>query len=112
VSSFQLEPLLRALAAEFARRDMKQHVELLRRFYADHRARQPKPPWTEDMVIGWLVMLQIPPFENAMTVLGRGAPCPQCRKNEGQPHVTCVFPGGRVRECKGCGAQWLEVEGE
>jgi hypothetical protein len=115
--SFQLEPLLRQLAAEFARRDMKQHLELLRAFYRDHRARQraahaqPRPPWTENMILEWLLILQIPPFEHVLPTLTRGAPCPSCRKNEGLPYVACVFPGGRVRECRGCGGRWLGAEG-
>lgn len=116
---FQLEPLLRALAREFERRrDMRTHLASLRAFYADHRARQraaqreKQPPWTENNVIEWLMTFRIPPFEYAMPVLGRGAACPGCEKHEGQPHVVGVRPGGRTRECKGCGTRWLEEVGE
>lgn len=116
--SFQLEPLLRQLAREFKRCDMRQHLELLRAVYADHRARkraanrEKQPPWTEDLIIEWLMTFRIPPFEYAMPVLGRGVACPGCGKHEGVPAVVAVYPGGRTRECKakGCGARWLEEE--
>lgn len=116
MSSFQLEPLLRQLAAEFERRGMREHVELLRGYYVDHRARQraaraqKRPPWTEDLVLEWLMILRIPPFEHILPVLERGVPCPGCQKHEGLPYVACVFPGGCVRECRGCGGRWLEGE--
>jgi hypothetical protein len=114
--SFQLEPLLRLLADEFRRRDMRDHLRLLRAFYVDHRARtraanrEKLPPWTEDNVIEWLMTFRIPPFEYAMPVLGRGAACPGCGKYEGQRYVVGVRPGGRTCECKACGARWLEEE--
>ena len=116
--SLQLEPLLRQLAAEFARRGMDEHVAQLRAYYADHRARQraarkqKHPSWTEDLVLEWLMILRVPPFDHILPVLERGVPCPACRKHEGQPYVACVFRGGCVRECRGCGARWLEVERE
>ena len=115
VSTFDFAKLIVQLAAEFKRRDMRAHVALLRPYYRSFQERrraalrEPKPPWTEELVIEWLCILQIPPFENVLPTLATGARACGCDVKEvGLAMISCVYPGGRVRECKGCGARWLE----
>lgn len=117
MSSFDLDKLVLALAAELKRRDMRAHLDELRPYYRDLRARrlaamrEKQPPWTEEMVFEWLCILQVPPFENVLPLFARGVqPCSCLTRDVGLPHVACVFPGGRVRECKGCEVRWLERE--
>ena len=114
--SLDLDKLAVALADEFKRRDMRKHLDLLRAWYRGFRQRkhaalwQKEPPWTEEMVIGWLCNFGIPPFEAVLPVLARGVRACACNvKEAGMPAVACVFPpNGCVRECNGCGARWLE----
>jgi hypothetical protein len=52
------------------------------------------------------------PFENVLPTLDPGERACGCTtKDVGLPMIACVFPGGRLRECKGCAARWLEKEG-
>jgi hypothetical protein len=117
VTSLDFEKLILALAAELKRRELHEHVEQLRPYYrgfpARRRAamREQKPPWTEEFVLEWLCILGVPPFDHVVPTLGRGVRACACTTAEvGLPMIACVFPGGRLRECKGCGARWLERE--
>lgn len=116
VLDFELEPLLRALAAEFARRDMQDHLRLLRVFYARYRAEtkrsalSPKPSWEIDTVLEWLAVFRLPPLEHVYQELDHGAPCPRCATT-GDP-MTAVFTRAAVRgttvlQCLGCGERWV-----
>ena len=118
MSSLDLDKLVLALAAEFQRRGMPAQLDLLRPYYRDFRARklaalrEKRPPWTEEMVLEWLCILKVPPFENVLPTLGAGERACGCNtKDVGLPMIACVFPGGRLRECKGCAVRWLEREG-
>lgn len=115
-SRFELERLIVALGREFARRDMQAHLRGLRVFYSALRARRRAqaalnpPPWTEDLVLDWLAIMRIPPFEHHYAVLSRSAPCPTCSGGNasGLDVVNrAVHVGGLVSECKHCGEQWL-----
>ena len=119
VSDFSLEPLVLALAAEFKRRDMRAQLASLRGFFRVYKARkrtlarEARPAWDEDMVITWLCIFRVPPFESAYPVLARGVPCPSCRAEMGDGRratVRCVFPGGTLRACWSCDARWLEID--
>ena len=97
---------------------MRAHLNSLRAYYRWYRARgrwlmgQKRPPWTEEMVITWLMTFRIAPFEDTLPVLGRGAPCPGCRRlaEPHEPGVHSVFPGGAVWYCCKCGAKWLVLD--
>lgn len=100
---------------------MHKHVELLRAWYRDYRARAraalrntKQPPWTEAMVLQWLCLLGIPPFEHVLPVLERGERACACGALEDarSPFVSGVFPpDGCVLQCPNCGVQWLERKG-
>lgn len=114
--SLDLHKLTLALAEQFKQRGMHKHVDELRVWYRGYRSRsiaaqrEKKPPWTEAMVIEWLCILAVPPFENVLPVLARGVRACACTTKEaGLPAVACVFPPkGCVWECSRCGARWVE----
>lgn len=117
--SLDLDPLVLALAEEFRQRGMTGHLDLLRTWYRGFRARkraaarEKHQPWTEEMVLEWLAIFRVSPFDGVYPALARGVPCPECKVSttaQNQPYVACVFPGGAVRECRGCGARWLELD--
>jgi hypothetical protein len=116
VSDVELETLLRALAAEFKRREMTQHLELLRVLYRRYRAAKtraalaPKPVWEIDVVLQWLAMLHIPPFESVFRELPSGAPCPRCTEVKDPMSASftrAAFHGATLLECMRCGQCWL-----
>jgi hypothetical protein len=105
------------LGREFNRRAMTTEVKSLREFYV-RRAREKKanaargrPLWDEDVVLDWLAMLRIPPFEHVYTLRPPNAPCPRCRSSakghEGPNWIRTSFPGGALIQCQGCGERWL-----
>lgn len=119
MSDFSFQPLVLQLADEFKRRDMRDHVALLRAFYRDYLRRkralsgQARPAWDEESVVEWLMIFRVPPFEDVLPVLGRGVPCPQCRVQTNRREKTtirCVFPDGILHQCFGCEARWLELK--
>jgi hypothetical protein len=109
------EALVIALGREFRRRRMTGHLEALRRYYrqrerhklvqalAEHRA------WDENVVIEWLAILRIPPFDNTYVVQSKEASCPRCaaRRNGAEVDYRATFPGGSLRECRVCKTAWL-----
>lgn len=119
MSSLDLDKLVLNLADEFKVRGMRDHLDLLRGWYRDYRGRsraamrERKPPWTEQMVLEWLCILGVPPFESALPTLARGVRACACTQKEaGLPQVACVFPpDGCVWECAKCGARWVERTG-
>ena len=66
------------------------------------------------MVIGWLSLLRIPPFEHVYKVLPRGAPCPNCgATGERAAPATFVhgsWPGGWIEQRRRCETSWLHEE--
>jgi hypothetical protein len=117
MSEFDLMEAVIKLGKEFRRRQMDSHAALLRSFYADLRRRQTgrararAKDWDETMVLRWLALLRIPPFDQVYPVLPRGAPCPTCgaRGERAAPatFVRSVWPGGSLCECRRCGTLWL-----
>jgi hypothetical protein len=117
MAEFDWMALTVRLGREFKRRAMTAQVKALREFYA-RRAQERKanaargrPLWDEDVVLDWLAIFRIPPFERVYTVRPPNAPCPKCRASprghEG-PNWNCTpFPGGELIECLGCGQRWL-----
>jgi hypothetical protein len=117
---FDLLMAAEQLAAEFRARGMDSHLALLRRFYAElrhrrqARARVREKGWDEGMVIGWLGLLRVPPFEHVYPLLPRDARCPRCSA-EGTRAAPATFtksvwPGGSLNECRQCQALWLTDE--
>lgn len=115
---FDWPTLVVRLGKEFDRRGMTDHVKLLRTFYAealqrDRAARRHprRPPWTEGIVLEWMAIFHLPPFESVYPVLARGAPCPQCESAPENVHLTrLVFPGGILTLCRRCQARWVVEE--
>jgi len=92
---------------------MRRHLEHLRCFYRMHRARlgekaalARRGEWEVDMVIGWLGLFGIPPFDHVFGELAQGARCP-CGRTSGYTHSGVSFPGGRVWVCGACTREWL-----
>ena len=115
---FELEPLLRALAAEFARREMEEHLRLLRVFYARYRSEKKRsslarqPSWEIDTVLEWLAVFRIVPFERVYQELSHDAPCPKC--TAASDPLTATFTraavhGTTLLQCLRCGERWLVV---
>jgi hypothetical protein len=116
MADFSLEPILRALAAEFERLGMQHHLEQLRMFYRAHRARkrwlsgQARPPWDVELTLQWACVLRVPPFERVYPVLGDDAPCPQCSAARDALTGTTVrlaWQGGWLMQCQRCDARWI-----
>jgi hypothetical protein len=111
---FRLMTAMVLLGAEFKRRDMTSHLESLRRFYSEHRraerGRRPEE-WSQDLVIEWLCIFHIPPFESIYPVRARASSlCIRCGHNtDRDPSVRAVYPGGTLYYCK-CGARWIVEE--
>lgn len=118
MSGYSLEALILQLAAEFRERKMQSQLDALRAYYRAYRARKqllagdPRPPWTEETVIEWAMTFRLAPFESALPILTRGAPCPACRQitSAQKPPVYRSFPGGTVHYCTSCGTKWLVVD--
>jgi hypothetical protein len=120
VGDFDLMIATVALGAEFRRRGMDSHLGLLRSYYRELRARRlarermGAKGWDESMVVGWLALLRIPPFENVYQVLPRGKPCPKCgavgERAAPATFVRSVWPGGSLCECRRCDARWITEE--
>ncbi len=68
---FDLEPYMVELGHKFQEHDMRRHLEHLRRYYREHRrrahvqaARARGAAWEVDLVLTWLFLFRIPPFEH------------------------------------------------
>ncbi|HMJ14782.1 MAG TPA: hypothetical protein VK524_25395 [Polyangiaceae bacterium] len=118
MSDFSLDPLIRAIAAEFQRHGMDSHLKLLRDYYRGYRAHKrwlsglPRPPWHTELVIEWARIMRLPPFENAYPVLEHGAKCPTCTEKRDpltDVGIRVAWAGGWVIQCRRCGEAWLEL---
>jgi hypothetical protein len=102
------------LGAEFNRRGMMVHLDLLRRFWGTwkkHRAPEPGD-WTWEIVIEWLGMLRIPPLDRVYPMHTRSsAICPECEviSDPGAPTSIEIrrWAGGSMIECQRCRSCWL-----
>lgn len=111
------ENLVIALGREFRRRRMGGHLQALRSYYrrrhrralaealSEHRS------WDENVVLEWLAILRIEPFDRMYAVQEREAPCPACVQKRGvagaEVDYCAVFPGGQLRQCRACKHMWL-----
>jgi hypothetical protein len=120
VSAPRFEELVIALGREFRRRRMNGHVAALRRFYRARRRRATfeelasERSWNEDVVIEWLSIFRIAPFDRIYAVQPKDAPCPRCAKGHAQGadvDYRAIFPGGRLQQCRACKAVWLSSDG-
>lgn len=113
VSWLDVDGLILEVAAKFKQHDMREHLALLRGFYkwrrAETRARlraKPPAPWNVDIVLGWVALWRIPPFDSIYKTLPKGAPCP-CGAGQQAMHCECAWPGGHLLRCRACATTWL-----
>jgi hypothetical protein len=107
------------LGKEFVRRGMNEHRMQLRRFWSrwksgDHERR--KGEWGWELVVEWLCMLRIQPFEKIYPLHPRASSiCPGCEvisEREAPSALPVVtWSGGSLTECRRCGACWLTDSG-
>lgn len=99
---------------------MAGHLNALRRFYRVRKQRAlaqglaDERVWDEDVVLEWLAIFRIPPFDRVYQVRPRGAPCPSCGTGAAQGadvSYRAVFPGGSLTECLACRTVWLVSDG-
>lgn len=108
---------IKSLGQEFGRRRMGPHLQKLRLYYLALRHGLASPAnvvdvhWDEDLVVDWLKVLRLPPYETAYELRPRGSSCTRCAPRPQLQAITQtdrVFPGGAKIRCTLCGATWLE----
>jgi hypothetical protein len=111
---WNFEEAVTGLGAEFSRRGMMEHLELLRRFWGIwKKRRQPRPDdWTWPIVIEWLGMLRIPPLDRIYPLHpGVSSICPECDVISDPEATTALkirrWAGGSMVECQRCKSCWL-----
>jgi len=110
-----------ALGREFVHRGMHVHAAKLRLYYvalrrgwaSSHRSKV-DVHWSEDLVIEWCKILQLPPYQHAYPIRAphsRYSRCKDRSNNEGGSFQTeSTFPGGWKVRCSNCGEVWLVLE--
>lgn len=115
----ELMPLVVRLGGEFQRRGMKDHSQKLRVYFLalkhglDSGAREVRVHWTENLVLEWLRLLRIPPYDRSYAIRPRASRCDKCppdRSSQPAVNTEAVFPGGSKMRCQVCGAVWVEEE--
>lgn len=120
-SRAHLEQLVSRLGAAFRARGMEGHRKSLAVFWLalrkglleQRRDRLLEVRWSEQHVIEWMETLQLPPYERALPVQPKGAPCPACAPEPGQVssrRTELVFDRGARLRCDRCGLRWLELD--
>lgn len=116
MADLDFKAALEQLGREFTRRGMHRHAAKLRVFYAHflRRQRELQPrEWSETIVIEWLRLLRIPPFDTVYAVVPSGTmSCPYCPP-DGEiwdRFVKRVFEGGWLAECRRCARAWVVDE--
>lgn len=117
----ELLKVVGALGREFVHRGMHVHAAKLRLYYvalrrgwaSSHRSKV-DVHWSEDLVIEWCKILQLPPYQHAYPVRTPHSRCSRCKdrpNNEGGSFQTeSTFPGGWKVRCSNCGEVWLVLE--
>lgn len=116
-----IDALILAVAAKFKQHDMREHLRLLRAYYAARRQRKrarvqtaSAPPWDEDMLLQWAALWRIPPFDRVYELQPPRSACTCGKAQRGDLHAglytNTVFPGGRVVFCGMCQRRWLELD--
>jgi hypothetical protein len=119
----RLLKMVGALGRAFVRRGMHAHAAKLRAYYVLLRRGLATPGknevdirWSEALVIEWMKILRMPPYENAYPVRPAQSSCSRCREtptNEaGGFQTESTFPGGWKVRCSTCGEAWLVLEGK
>lgn len=99
---------------------MTGHVAALGRYYRQRQRRKllaalsDDRPWDENVILEWLSILRIPPFERIYPVQSKDAACLKCSGDTvsaGNVDFRAVFPGGSLRECRVCKTAWLVTDG-
>jgi len=89
------------------------YVALRRGWASSHRSKV-DVHWSEDLVIEWCKILQLPPYQHAYPVRTPHSRCSRCKdrpNNEGGSFQTeSTFPGGWKVRCSNCGEVWLVLE--
>jgi hypothetical protein len=110
--------LVARLGREFVRLELRDHAKRLRLYYfaleknlLTGQGRGLDVKWNEKLVIEWMGLLQLPPYDDLFPVLAPGAPCPQCAATQ-KAEAASVFteitlPSGAKTVCAKCGARWL-----
>ena len=118
-SALSFEALVVALGREFRRRRMNGHLAALRRYYRKRQRRKmlealaEERAWDENVVVEWLAILRIPPFERTYGTQPKDAGCRRCSAQRGkgaEVDFRAVFPGGSLRQCRVCKGAWLVDE--
>ena len=110
----RLLELVVALGCEFSRRGMPDHCQRLRLYYLalqhglDARRHRVEIHWDEELVIEWMRLLQLPPYQDHYRVR-RETRCDRCESRPGTVVTKGVFPGGAKLECLQCGGEWLTL---
>lgn len=113
----QLLSYVELLGREFVHREMDAHARKLRLYYLALRhgltqgAFDVDVHWSEQMVLDWLKVLGVPPFESAYPRRPRRSACSRCKAVPSQQsviHTEMVFPGGSKVRCFTCGEVWIE----
>jgi hypothetical protein len=104
------------LGKEFVRRGMTEHRAQLRGFWrqwkgGDQPGRK-KGDWSWELVVEWLCLLRIPPFEKIFPLHPRASSiCPGCEVISERESPTAItvstWAGGCLTECRRCGVCWL-----
>lgn len=96
------------IGAEFNRREMKVHRNLLAGYWrALRRGREPEA-WNDALVIDWAKAFQLKPFEGTeIRPMCSDCPCGNMKEGGARP---MVFPGGWLVTCLACARQWLELQ--
>jgi hypothetical protein len=111
--------LAEILGREFDRRGMRGHVEHLRLYYLAiraglHRRGTVQIHWSEQMVIDWMGLLRLAPYQDRFATRPHGYTCP-CRPRgptmaDGHERTRLVWPGGAQIECSSCGQMWIVLD--
>jgi formate dehydrogenase maturation protein FdhE len=111
-----LERAILELAEHFKTHGMHKHLQSLRGYYRQRTLRKrqqalsKEPGWDEDMVVQWLALFQIAPFDGVYTVLAKWNTCPCGGGSPASDYTSAVFPGGRLARCGACGKDWLRLD--
>ena len=110
---WDLDAAIVQLGQEFRRRGMTSHLQDLRSLWRRRNPAQGRRArgFDEGLVVEWLCLLRMPPFENVYPVQARGDPCPKCGAKEERAapssFVLASFTGGSLHECRQCKSCWL-----
>jgi hypothetical protein len=113
MAAFDLQALVIQLGHEFKRREMPKHLQLLRDYYRREFRALEAPAWSTSMVLEWLALLQLGPFEKIYEVQPMMSGCPRCPESDKFVTATVtVWDDGALMRCSLCGFMWLQLHRE